>query len=126
MTKHQRIQINDVVIRVDSSKTDNVISLTDVAKIKVTLASGIVIANWLSTKYTIQFIGAWEQLHNSRFNVMEFNNIKNEVGTHGYIVSSSRWIRESLKDLLNSFFDQRYLFCYILQFVSPHLYNHLY
>lgn len=36
------------------------------------------IALRLSAKYTIQFIGAWEQLHNQNFNVMEFNNIKNE------------------------------------------------
>jgi len=49
------------------------------AKFKDREATGIVIANWLSTKYTIQFMGAWEQVHNPRFNVMEFNNIRSDM-----------------------------------------------
>jgi len=40
-------------------------------------------------------MGAWEQLHNSNFNLMEFNKIKNEVGTNGFIVSSSMWIKQT-------------------------------
>lgn len=69
------------------------ISLTDMAKFKDNYATGIVISNWLSTKYTIQFMGAWEQLHNPKFNVIEFNNIKNEAGTNGFILSSSKWVK---------------------------------
>ena len=65
------------------------------AKFKDREATGIVIANWLSTKYTVQFMGAWEQVHNPHFNVMEFNNIKNEAGSHGFIVSSSKWIQKT-------------------------------
>jgi hypothetical protein len=38
-------------------------------------------------------MGAWEQLHNQNFNVMEFHNIKNEAGSNGFILSSSRWIK---------------------------------
>ena len=70
------------------------ISLTDMAKFK-SYDSGIVIANWLSTKYTIQFMGAWEKLHNPNFNLMEFNKIKSEAGTNGFIVSSSMWIKNT-------------------------------
>lgn len=65
------------------------------AKFKNREATGIVIANWLSTKYTIQFIGAWERVHNSNFNVMEFNNIKNEAGSNGFILSSSKLIQKT-------------------------------
>lgn len=71
------------------------ISLTDMAKFKDNYATGIVISNWLSTKYTIQFMGAWEQLNNPKFNVIEFNNIKNEAGTNGFILSSSKWIKDT-------------------------------
>lgn len=73
---------------------DDFISLTDMAKFK-SYDSGIVIANWLSTKYTIQFMGAWERLHNPNFNLMEFNKIKNEAGSNGFIVSSSYWIKQT-------------------------------
>ena len=43
------------VIRKDN---EEYISLTDRAKFKDREATGIVISNWLSTKYTIQFAGA--------------------------------------------------------------------
>lgn len=76
------------------SGDDDFISLTDMAKYK-TYDSGIVISNWLTTKYTIQFMGAWEQLHNSNFNLIEFHKIKNEVGTNGFIVSSSMWTKQT-------------------------------
>lgn len=74
---------------------DDFISLTDMAKFKDRNATGIVIAHWLSTKYTIQFIGAWERLHNPNFNVTEFGNIKNEAGSNGFILSSSNWIQKT-------------------------------
>jgi len=59
------------------------------AKFKDSMATGIVVANWLSTRYITQFMGAWEQAHNPNFNVIEFNNIKNEAGSNGFILSSS-------------------------------------
>ena len=54
--------------------------------------TGIIIANWLTTKFTIQFLGLWEEMNNPNFNLMEFHKIKNEAGTNGFIVSSSKWI----------------------------------
>lgn len=94
--KKRRINIENKVITVSLAKDENdYISLTDIARFKDVEATGIVIANWLSTKYTIQFIGAWEQLHNPDFNVMEFHNIRNEAGSNGFILSSSRWIKKT-------------------------------
>jgi len=57
--------------------------------------AGLVISHWLSTKYTIEFIGLWEQLHNPDFNVTEFSNIKDEAGSHGFVLSSSKWITKT-------------------------------
>ncbi|MFA6409442.1 MAG: KilA-N domain-containing protein [Gammaproteobacteria bacterium] len=87
----KKIITQGLQIAVIKNRNEDYISLTDMAKFKDREATGIVIANWLSTKYTIQFIGAWEQLNNPSFNVIEFNNIKNEAGTNGFILSSSRW-----------------------------------
>jgi hypothetical protein len=90
------IKINNRAISVKLSDNENdYISLTDIAKFKDPEATGIVIAHWLSTKYTIQFIGAWEQLHNPVFNVTEFGNIRNEAGSNGFILSSSRWVKST-------------------------------
>ena len=81
-------------ISIITKDKEDYISLTDMAKFK-SYDSGIVIANWLSTKYTIQFMGAWEKLHNPHFNLIEFHKIKNEAGTNGFIVSSSMWIKNT-------------------------------
>ncbi|MDD4106882.1 MAG: KilA-N domain-containing protein [Candidatus Shapirobacteria bacterium] len=85
---------NQIGLKINQNDND-FISLTDMAKFKNSELTGIVIANWLSTKYTIQFIGAWEKIHNPDFNVMEFNNIKNEAGSNGYILSSSKFIQKT-------------------------------
>ena len=96
MTKTKKITIQGSQISIILNKeNDDFISLTDMAKFKNRETTGIVIANWLSTKYTIQFMGAWEQMDNPSFNVMEFNNIKNEGGTNGFILSSSNWIQKT-------------------------------
>ena len=79
MAKSKKIIVQGREISIILNNEEEYISLTDMAKFKDREATGIVIANWLSTKYTIQFMGAWEQVHNPRFNVMEFNNIKTWV-----------------------------------------------
>jgi hypothetical protein len=91
----KKIITQGLQIAVINKNNEEYISLTDMAKFKNRETTGIVIANWLSTKYTIQFIGAWEQVHNPNFNVMEFNNIKNEAGSNGFILSSSKWISKT-------------------------------
>ncbi|HCA66899.1 MAG: DNA-binding protein [Parcubacteria group bacterium GW2011_GWC2_44_17] len=91
----KKIITQNLEIAVIKRNKEEFISLTDMAKFKDREATGIVIANWLSTRYTIQFMGAWEQAHNPTFNVMEFNNIKNEAGSNGFILSSSKWIQKT-------------------------------
>ncbi|MBA4336624.1 DNA-binding protein [bacterium] len=91
---NKKITVEGVEIVISTQQKEDYISLTDMAKYKKYF-SGVVISNWLTTKYTIQFLGAWEQLYNPNFNVMEFHNIKNEVGTNGFIVSSSMWINKT-------------------------------
>lgn len=91
----KKIITQGLQIAVIKNNDEEYISLTDMAKFKDTEATGIVIAHWLSTKYTIQFMGAWEHVHNPNFNVTEFSNIKNEAGSNGFILSSSRWIQKT-------------------------------
>lgn len=94
MKRVKKIQVKGLAITTFAKDNEDYISLTDMAKFK-TYDSGVVISNWLTTKYTIQFLGAWEQLHNQNFNLMEFHRIKNEVGTNGFIISSSMWIKQT-------------------------------
>lgn len=92
--KQQRIAVKGIEIVTFQRNEYDYISLTDMAKFKGS-DTGLIISHWLTTKYTIQFMGGWEQLHNPNFNVTEFRNIRNEVGTNGFVVSSSMWIKRT-------------------------------
>ena len=92
--KSQKIIVQGIEIVIFQRKESDYISLTDMAKFK-SYDSGVVISNWLSTKYTIQFMSAWEQVHNPNFNLIEFHKIKNEAGSNGFIISSSFWVKQT-------------------------------
>ncbi len=76
-------------------RQDDYISLTDMAKYKNAEATGLVISHWLSTRYTVEFMGVWEKINNPDFNVTEFSNIKNESGGNGYVLTSKQWIEKT-------------------------------
>jgi len=74
--KSQKIEIKGKEITIFKSGNEDYISITDIAKHKNQETTGLVISHWLSTRYTIEFMGLWEKLHNPDFNVTEFSNIK--------------------------------------------------
>lgn len=71
---------------------DDFISLTDIAKQKNSEFPADVIKNWLRTRFAIEFIGVWEQLHNSDFKLVEFDRFKNESGSNAFVLSPQKWI----------------------------------
>jgi hypothetical protein len=95
MSKKETISVQGTEIILLSHKKDDYISLTDMAKFKNAEATGYVISRWLSARYTIDFVGIWERINNPDFNVVEFNNIKNESGMHGFVLTSKQWIEKT-------------------------------
>lgn len=91
----KELVVKNIKVNFFSQKEEDFISLTDIAKYKNAEATGLVISHWLSTRYTIEFMGLWEQLHNPNFNVTEFGNIKNNAGSNGYVLSSKQWIEKT-------------------------------
>jgi len=83
----KELVVKNINVNFFSQKEEDYISLTDIAKYKNKEATGLVISHWLSTRYTVEFMGLWEQLHNPDFNVTEFSNIKNNSGSNGYVLS---------------------------------------
>ena len=59
---------------------DDYISLTDIAKYKNQEFPADIIKNWLRTRFTIDYLGAWEQLYNPNFKLVEFDQFKSEAG----------------------------------------------
>jgi hypothetical protein len=44
------------------------------------LEARVVVSNWMSTRFTLEFLGIWGQIYNPNFNRMEFHTIKNADG----------------------------------------------
>ena len=78
MKKNSAIEIQGNTITIFKSKDEDYISITDIARHKNPKATGLVISHWLSTRYTIEFMGLWEKMPNPDFNVTEFRNIRDE------------------------------------------------
>jgi len=70
---------------------DEYISLTDIAKYKSDTPKDV-IQNWLRKKDTIEFLGLWETLHNSKFKGVEFDAFKNQAGSNAFTLSPQKWI----------------------------------
>ena len=71
---------------------DDYFSLTDIAKYKNLEAPADVVKNWLRRKDTIEFIGLWEKLNNPNFNMVEFDQFRNEAGHNYFTMSPKKWI----------------------------------
>lgn len=93
--KNQILNVEGFNVSVFHADKADFISLTDMARFKNSETTGLVISHWLSTRYTIEFMGLWEQINNPIFNVTEFRNIKNESGSNGFILSSKQWIEKT-------------------------------
>jgi hypothetical protein len=85
MAHQNKLRIEDHEIAVFSRNAEDYISITDMARFKNNETTGLVISHWLSTRYTVEFMGIWEQINNPNFNVTEFSNIRNESGSNGFI-----------------------------------------
>jgi hypothetical protein len=91
MSKKENINVQGTEITVLTHMLDDYISLTDMEKYRNAEATGLVISHWMRTGYTISFLGAWERLHNSDFNVTEFGNIKTESVDNSFILTTKQW-----------------------------------
>lgn len=93
MAKQKTIVVQGSEIRFYQEKEDDFISLTDIAK-KFNDRTDQIIANWLRTRSTVDFLGAWEMLHNASFNPLNFEGIRNQTGSATFVLSVSDWVEQ--------------------------------
>ena len=90
------INVQDTAITVIDINNQDYISLTDMAGAKENDARAAdVIKNWIRTRYTIEFLGTWELIHNPRFKVVEFDHFRSRAGLHSFVLSCSEWIEKT-------------------------------
>ena len=91
MIKNPKIIVKDISVSFISHTNNDYISLTDIARYK-NRETGLVISHWMSTRFTVEFLGIWEQIHNPNFKVTEFSNFKNQSGYNGFVLSVQQWV----------------------------------
>ncbi len=87
------IKIKGTEVTVISNGNENdYISLTDIAKYKNATDPRFVIQNWMRTRFTIEFMGFWEQMNNPDFNRVEFEAVRNEAGSNAFVMTPTKWV----------------------------------
>ncbi|MDR1184793.1 MAG: KilA-N domain-containing protein [Coriobacteriales bacterium] len=93
--KNEIITVRGTVVNVVKHNKDDYVSLTDMAKYKNPNETSLVIAHWLSTNYTLEFLGLWEKSNNPDFNTTEFRSIKDERFSQSFIISTKQWVERT-------------------------------
>ena len=71
---------------------EDYISITDMLKSK---DGDFFVSDWLRNRNTIEFLGIWEEIHNSNFNYGEFAIIKSQAGLNSYKISVKEWTEKT-------------------------------
>lgn len=91
-----KINVENREITIISVEERDFISLTDMANAKEGASRAAdVIKNWLRARYTLEFLGTWEQINNPSFKVVEFDHFKTEAGLPSFVLSVSEWIEKT-------------------------------
>jgi hypothetical protein len=96
MAKNKMIQVQNIPIAVSTDGGHDFICLTDMANAKEGESRAAdIIKNWLRNRYTLEFLGTWEQMHNPDFKVVEFDHFKMQAGLPSFVLSVSEWIEKT-------------------------------
>ena len=91
-----KIVVQNTEITVLTFNEQDYISLTDMANAKEgDSRAADVIKNWIRNRYTIEFLGTWEMIHNPNFKVVEFDHFKMQAGLPSFVLSTSEWIEKT-------------------------------
>lgn len=91
-----KINVQNREITVVSVNERDYISLTDMANAKESESRAAdIIKNWLRNRYTLEFLGTWEQIHNPNFKVVKFDHFKTQAGLPSFVMSVSEWIEQT-------------------------------
>ena len=91
-----KITVKDTSVTIISVNENDYISLTDMASAKEgDSRAADIIKNWIRNRYTIEFLGTWEMIHNPGFKVVEFDHFKKQAGLPSFVLSASEWIEST-------------------------------
>lgn len=90
---NRSIDVKGLTIRAKlSSKGDDYISLTDIAKYEDEHNPRYIIQNWMRNRSTVDYLAIWEELHNPNFNRVEFEAVTKNAGRNAFVMTPQKWI----------------------------------
>ena len=95
MAKKDKITVQGKEIILLSHQKEDYISLTDMAKYKNSEIPATVISHWLSTNFSINYMGLWERMNNPDFNLTGFREVKMLSTETGFALSPKQWITKT-------------------------------
>lgn len=96
MAKLKTINVQQVSVQVMSEKGMDYICITDMANAKENESRAAdIIKNWIRNRYTLEFLGTWEQMNNPNFKVVEFDHFRMQAGLNSFVLSVSEWIEKT-------------------------------
>lgn len=96
MKTNKELIVNGTNVRVISVEGEDYICLTDMANGRNDESRAAdIIKNWIRTRYTIEFLGTWELLHNADFKVVEFDHFAKQAGLPSFVLSATEWIEKT-------------------------------
>ncbi|WP_286860280.1 KilA-N domain-containing protein [Proteiniphilum sp. UBA5510] len=91
-----KINVQQTDVTILKINEDDYISLTDMANAKESESRAAdIIKNWLRNRYSLEFMGTWEMIHNPNFKVVEFDHFKSQAGLPSFVMSVSEWIENT-------------------------------
>jgi hypothetical protein len=89
------VEVKGVSVSLKMQSNSKYISLTDIAKYKNPGAPADVIKNWLRSRDTIEFLGLWEKINNSKAKLVEIDQFKKQAGSNAFTMSPAKWIENT-------------------------------
>ena len=91
-----KITVQQTDVTIVTFNEQDYISLTDMANAKESVSRAAdIIKNWLRNRYSLEFMGTWEMIHNPNFKVVEFDHFKSQAGLPSFVMSVSEWIEKT-------------------------------
>ena len=93
--KNNKITVKNVDVNITGIGDDDFVNLTDIARIVNPEFPAYVVKNWMRLRATIEYLGIWEKLNNDNFNLIEFDQIKNESGSNSFVMTATKWVKQT-------------------------------
>lgn len=95
MSKKNKITVTNIPISILTADNGDYICITDMVKGNDNRRAADVIKNWIRSKSTIDFLGAWETINNPDFKVVEFDHFRKDAGVPSFVMSVSDWVAKT-------------------------------